>query len=241
MKEELKRLSVIVPTYNEVENVGLLLEEICSILADWDYQIIVVDDNSPDGTYEVVERMSAANPRIQGIRRPGKLGLGSAVLEGFRASTGDLVAMMDSDLSHQPRDLEALLTAAKEADIIVGSRYVVGGHIQGWSPLRHLASRVATRLSRFILGLSVKDTLSGFAVFRRETLERIAPRLNPIGFKLLLEVLVRSPQAQVKEVPITFVNRSRGRSKFGSGEIFAFLRLCLALRRHRKLDPASFQ
>ena len=137
MSRRSQRISIIIPTYNEAENVGRLLSELGSSLADKDYQILVVDDSSPDGTYRVVEEEAAQNSRVKGIKRPRKLGLASAVMEGFRVSDGDLVVMMDSDLSHRPQDLRALLEASEDADIVIGSRYVKGGSIVGWSPFRH--------------------------------------------------------------------------------------------------------
>jgi len=232
-------ISIIIPTYNEAGNLEELLRELDSALTGLDFQVIVVDDSSPDGTFDLVQKVARQNPWVQGIKRPGKLGLASAIIEGFRASNGELVVMMDADLSHNPRDLLALVEASRDADIVVGSRYVEGGSIKGWSPLRHLASRSAIRLSRALLGLSVRDTTSGFAIFRREILEHIAPKLEALGFKLLLEVLALSPNARIKEVPITFVNRKRGKSKFGMSEIIVFLRLCMDLRRHRKAIIAS--
>lgn len=235
----MQSISVIIPTYNEAENVGALLAELTITLAGLEHQIIVVDDNSPDGTYQVVKEMSAKDPHVRGIRRSGKLGLASAVLEGFAASNGDLVVMMDSDLSHRPQDLTSLLEGARDADIVIGSRYVEGGAITGWSPLRHLASRTAIWLSRAFLGLSIRDTTSGFVLFRRGILDPLVVMISPVGFKLLLEVLALSPQARVKEVPITFVNRKKGKSKFGPAEVLTFLRLCLALRRQRKGTAAA--
>ncbi|MCZ6535021.1 MAG: polyprenol monophosphomannose synthase [Chloroflexi bacterium] len=241
MSQGSQRVSIIIPTYNEVENVGPLISELGSTLGDKDYQILVVDDSSPDGTYEAVEEIAAQNSRVQGIKRPGKLGLASAVLDGFRASDGDLVVMMDSDLSHRPQDLGALLEASEDADIVIGSRYVKGSSIIGLSPYRHLASRTSIWLSKVMLGLPFRDTTSGFAVFRREVLEPLASGMNPVGFKLLLEVLVMCPQARVKEVPITFVNRKRGKSKFGVREVLVFLRLCNTLRSHRRSVTASVE
>ncbi len=234
VSREPQRISVIIPTYNEAENVRRLLEALALTLVEWDYQILVVDDSSPDGTFQLVEEMSRENSRIKGILRPGKLGLASAVLDGFQASDGDLVIMMDSDLSHRPQDLQALLEEIGDADIVIGSRYIEGGAIKGWTPLRYLASRVSIWLSRVLLGLSVKDTTSGFVLFKRHVLTPLASRMHPRGFKLLLEVLALCPDARVKEVPITFVNRERGKSKFGIYEVLVFLRLCLALRRHRR-------
>jgi dolichol-phosphate mannosyltransferase len=229
-----RHISIIIPTYNERQNIVPLIDALGQTLQDRSYEIIVVDDNSPDGTYQAVQEVVAVNPLIKGIRRPGKLGLASAVMDGFRASTGDTIVMMDADFSHRPQDLPRLLAAASDADIVIGSRYIPGGGITGWSPLRHLASRTAIWLSKLILGLRVHDTSSGFALFKRKVLENAAPHLRPAGFKLMLEVLVLSPQARVVETPITFANRRAGKSKFGSSEVFTFLRLCLDLRRRRK-------
>lgn len=234
MSQEPQRISIIIPVYNEAENIGLLLKSLTVVLDERDYQIIVVDDNSPDGTHLIVQNTALGNRRIQGIQRPSKLGLASAVLEGFQASDGDIIVMMDADFSHRPQDLTYLVEEVSNADIVIGSRYIEGGSITGWSPFRHLASRTAIWLSKTLLGLTVKDTTSGFAIFKKEILNPIAPEINPIGFKLLLEVLVRSPSALIKESPITFVNRKKGKSKFGVGETIAFLQLLMELRRHQK-------
>ena len=233
MLEGLPKISIIVPTYNEVDNVEDLIEGLRSVLEDADFQIVVVDDNSPDGTFYAVKQIAERDTHVVPILRPGKMGLASAILHGYRASDGKLVVMMDSDLSHRPQDLPELLEAARESDIVIGSRYVDGGSIFEMSPYRKLASRVSIGISRMILGLPYQDTTSGFAVFRRGVLDYVAPKLEPNGFKLLLEVLVKCPEAQVAEVPITFVNRRRGDSKFGAEEVFKFLRLCYDLRQHQ--------
>lgn len=233
MPEGLPKISIIVPTYNEVDNVEDLIDGLRSVLEDVDYQIVVVDDNSPDGTYYAVKQIAERDSHIMPILRHEKLGLASAVLHGYKVSDGKLIVMMDSDLSHRPQDLPELLEAARESDIVIGSRYVDGGSIFGMSSYRKLASRVSIGISRMVLGLTYQDTTSGFAVFRRGVLDHVAPKLEPNGFKLLLEVLVKCPEAQVAEVPITFVNRRKGDSKFGAGEVFKFLRLCYDLRRHQ--------
>jgi len=237
VNHSIHQISIIIPTYNERENIAPLIDALSQTLQGRSYDIVVVDDNSPDGTFEAVEEAALKDPRVRGIRRSGKLGLASAVMEGFCASIGDAVVMMDADFSHRPEDLPRLLESAADADIVIGSRYIPGGAIIGWSPLRHLASRTAIWLSRLILGLRVRDTSSGFALFKRQILDNAVPRLRPAGFKLLLEVLVLSPQARVIEVPIIFANRRAGKSKFGSGEVITFLRLCLDLRSRRRAVP----
>jgi dolichol-phosphate mannosyltransferase len=164
------------------------------------------------------------------LKRQGKLGLGSAVLDGVRASQGEYIIMMDADLSHQPEDLKKLIDAAESSNIVIGSRYVDGGEIKGWTLRRKIVSKGAVLLSRWLLTLPMKDTTSGFALFRRKLLEELDEKLDPKGFKFLLEILVKSPQAKVTEVPITFINRLKGRSKFGFNEVVDFIRLCYNLR-----------
>ena len=210
-----------------------LLKQLGTALVGKNYQILVVDDNSSDGTHSVVAEMAEGNTRIECIVRPFKMGLASAILDGFTASYGDLIVMMDADLSHRPDDLHTLVDASKDADIVIGSRYIKGSSIIGMSLYRRFASRVSIWISKILLGLVVKDPTSGFVVFRRELLEPLASRINPSGFKLLLQVLVMCPQAKIKEVPITFINRKMGQSKFGVREVLLFLRLCCSLRTYR--------
>ena len=228
------RLSVLIPTYNERENVSTLLQRLLQTLAREEFQIVVIDDNSPDGTADLVESAFGADPRIRLLRRQGKMGLGSAILDGLRVSSGEYVVMMDADLSHQPEDLHKLLQVSDGADIVVGSRYLGGSRIQGWPLTRKIASRVAILIARMLLDLPVKDPTSGFALYRREIVEQLAGQLNPRGFKLLVEVLAKASTVRVKEVPITFHNRSAGASKFNLKEVVEFVRLCLRLRHHQK-------
>ena len=231
-------LSIIVPTYNEVANIGPLLDQLTEVLHLHDYQIIVVDDSSPDGTARVVQRRATLDPRVLLLQRPGKLGLAAAVLDGFNASNGHLIVMMDADLSHRPQDLPTLLRAASQAEIVIGSRYVKGGAIRDWPLHRRISSRLAGALARAILRLTVADPTSGFAVFHRHVLSSLASGAPPTGFKLTLAALALNPGATVAEVPITFVNRRRGRSKFTPAEVLRFLRLCWRLRSARPLRPS---
>ncbi len=222
------------PTYNERDNVPRLCRELSDALAPrWDYEIIIVDDNSPDGTAEVVRALSKEDPRVRLVSRPGKLGLGSAVVEGFQASTGQDWVMMDADLSHRPQDVPKLLDGLRDADVVVGSRYVKGGGSRGWSFIRVVISRVAGAVARLMLGLRVKDVTSGFAAFRRGSVEPLLGSLSPRGFKLLLEILAKGTHLKVSEAPITFVPRAAGASKMGLNETLIFLRLCWRLRSQR--------
>ena len=225
-------LSIVVPTYNERDNVQLLCDGIRKALdGKWTYEIIVVDDNSPDGTAGAVRRLADRYPVVSLLERPHKSGLASAVAAGFSVAKGEYWVMMDADLSHRPDDLPELLQGLSQSDIVIGSRYVEGGRILGWPLHRRVTSRVASAFGRLWLGLSVRDVTSGFVAFRKEAIAPLLPSLEPKGFKLLLEILARARTARVLEAPITFVDRRRGRSKFVGGEVVAFLSLCLQLRR----------
>jgi dolichol-phosphate mannosyltransferase len=199
----------------------------------------VVDDNSPDGTADVVRALSTQDSRVKLIHRSGKLGLGSAVVEGFRASVGDVWVMMDADLSHRPQDLPRLLEGLEGVDVAVGSRYVVGGVTEGWSFTRRVGSRGACLLARWWLGLKVRDVTAGFAAYRRGRMEPLLDNLNPRGFKLLLEILVAGKGLSTREVPITFVERAAGSSKMGLRETLTFLRLCWRLRFQKRSNESA--
>ena len=230
-----RSVSIVVPTYIERDNVEPLCEGIRKALdGSWEYEVIIVDDNSPDGTQEVVHKLMAEDSRIKLLTRPGKLGLGSAVAAGFAMAGGDYWVMMDADLSHRPEDLPGVLDALDDADIVVGSRYVEGGGIANWPLWRRVVSRTASAVGRLIVGLEVRDLTSGFGAFRRGCIEPVLPTLNPKGFKLLLEILAKSRGARMKESPITFVDRRSGRSKASAREVLIFLRLCFELRGLRR-------
>lgn len=202
-------------------------------------EMVVVDDASPDGTGLVADALAHAAPMpIAVIHRSGKAGLASAVLAGANAARGDVVTVMDSDLSHPPELLPSLFEAIRTgADIAVASRYVSGGGVDQWPWPRRLVSRAATMVARVGLGLRVRDPLSGFFAVRREILTDRAYR--GLGYKLLVEILAQHPHARVAEVPYRFVDRRHGRSKLGMGEIVAFLRLLWGLRMHGTHDDAA--
>ncbi len=223
-------ISIVVPTYNESGNIDNLLQAVSKILECYDYEIIIVDDNSPDGTAGIVRKIASGNNRIRLVVRSGKLGLGSAILEGFGVAKGNYFLMIDADLSHRPEDIKRLVDSRKEADIVIGSRYIKGGKIVGWPIKRKIISKVAIILVSFFFNISVKDPVSGFALYRKETFKRLDGKLKPIGYKLLLEVLTKSPGSTVVEIPITFIDRKNGRSKLGIDEILKFIRLCWNLR-----------
>ncbi len=221
-------LSVIVPTYNERGALPELLERLAANFQQGGLaaEIIVVDDNSPDGTAALAEELAARFP-VRVLRRPGKLGLASAVLDGLKIAHGDLIAVIDADLSHPPEALLPMIQAIEQegADLAVGSRYIPGGGMEDWPLSRQLVSMIANRLT---LALTpVRDATSGFFVVRRQALEGV--NLNPIGFKIGLEVIARAHYRKYVEVPYTFTDRKHGFSKFTQREVIAFLKQLLIL------------
>lgn len=225
-------VSVISPTYNEADNVSQLISEVSDVLADVEHEVIIADDNSPDGTWRRAEEIAKQNSRVTVLRRTGKRGLGFAVIEGFLAARGELVACIDADLQHDPRILPAMAAAiGPEADICVGSRYVTGGRTGEWNWLRRLESFVATRLARLFLGVTLRDPMSGFFMMRRSEFLKIYGQLNGEGFKILLEVIARSKGVRVREMPYTFRDRTAGESKLSRKVVVAYC--CQLWRLHR--------
>jgi len=224
-------ISVVVPTYNEADSVTGLAERLARSLAGRDWELLIVDDASPDGTAEVAAALAPRLP-VRVLRRAGKAGLASAVLAGFADSRGDVLVVMDADLSHPPEVVPALVDALDGgADLAMGSRYVAGGSIAGW-PLRR---RVVSRVACFIGGLlvPVRDATSGFFALRRRILD--GARLNAIGFKIGFEIVARARAGRIVEVPYTFRDRAAGRSKFTSREIGQYLVQLGRLARDRAL------
>jgi len=224
------RVSVVIPTWNERENVRPLLSRLAGVLAGRDYRLIVVDDGSPDGTADMVREYQERNSRVVLIQREGKSGLASAVLKGAEACDSDFVVMMDADFSHEPEAVPSLIDKlAQRYDVVVGSRYVQGAKLIGWPLFRRLISWGATAIARTLLRAGARDPLSGFAAFKRKVLLDLPTRYSAREFKLLLEVLVTKAPLKVAEVPITFTEREKGASKMGTGELLGFLTLCFKL------------
>lgn len=215
--------AVIVPTYNEIENLQPLVEQLLGLRAG--LGVIVVDDNSPDGTGELADRLAASHAEVQVVHRPGKLGLGTAYKAGFAralATSSPLVVTMDADFSHDPRFIPAMLALAAKHDVVIGSRYVRGGGTEGCTLPRIALSRGANLFAKVLLGLQASDCTAGFRCYRRGVLEGIAlDRIYSEGYSFLIEMLFRVQQAgfSVGEVPILFVNRRRGASKISRREI----------------------
>lgn len=209
---------LVLPTYNEAENLEPLVAAALANLPD-SARVLVVDDNSPDGTGELADRLAEAEPRIEVLHRTRKEGLGPAYIAGFRhalAAGAGRVMEMDSDFSHDPADLPRLLAATDEADVAVGSRYVGGGGVENWSKLRQAISRGGSTYARTVLGLPIRDLTGGFKCFRREVLETIdLDAIASRGYAFQVEMTYRAIQLgfSVTEVPIVFRERRAGASK----------------------------
>jgi dolichol-phosphate mannosyltransferase len=214
-------VSVVIPTYNERESLVTLYPELCTALAPYPSELILVDDGSPDGTAEYAQTLSG--PLACVVRNRGrKLGLASAVQEGFALARGSVIVVMDADGSHPPSAIPKLVEAVttRGAEFALGSRYMPGGSSPGLSRVRRLISRGATALARPLV--PVADPMSGFFAFRHQVLSR-AP-LSPLGFKIGLEIMVRCRPQPIAEIPISFRPRTAGSSKLGQGEIGRYLR-----------------
>ena len=235
-------LSVILPTYNERENVSVLVPRLLDILRDVPCEVIVVDDGSPDGTAGTVREMGASDARVRLVERSGKAGLASAVFAGAAEARGRLVAVMDADLSHDPDLLPEMLARAEDGcDVVIGSRYVRGGSFANQPLARRLISRVLNTGVRVMLMLPQHDVLTGYALCRRDLLTQMPTRYSSRGFKWLLELLTVYGGLQVDESPIVFQNRYAGVSKADAREALALAVLCLRLgpRRLRRAQATS--
>ncbi|MCU0733884.1 MAG: polyprenol monophosphomannose synthase [Hyphomonas sp.] len=224
-------LSVVVPTFQEAANVAPLVEKLKAALAGIPFEVIFVDDNSPDGTAAEARRLGAADPRIRCIKRIGRRGLSSAAVEGMLAAQAEIVAVMDGDLQHDETILPELfrLVQAGEADLAVASRYVAGGSAAGLSETRGEGSRLATALARKLLKVTFADPMSGFFATRRAVVEAAAPTLSPEGFKILLDIAASHPTLlRVREVPFVFRERLHGESKMDRRVVADFLGLLVS-------------
>ncbi|MBW2037891.1 MAG: glycosyltransferase family 2 protein [Deltaproteobacteria bacterium] len=207
-------ISIIIPTYNEKDNIEPLLKKISEALSriDSSWEIIIVDDNSPDGSSMEARRLSHSYP-VSTVVRENKRGLATAVIRGFEEAKGEIIAVMDADLSHPPEYLVDLYNALErnKTDMVIGSRFVRGGGTENWSRRRSVMSWLARMISRGLC--PVRDSTSGFFMFRKKLIQGV--KLSPLGYKICLELLVKSSAMKVQEVPIIFRDRSQGASKLG--------------------------
>jgi dolichol-phosphate mannosyltransferase len=221
-------ISVVIPTYNEAAVIEETLQRAAASLrsAAEDFEIVVVDDSSADGTAERVESLAGQIP-VRVLRRPRRLGLATAVLDGWAAARGEVWGVMDADLQHPPETLAALARAVRQqgADLAIGSRYVPGGGTSDWTWVRRFISRTATHMAATVLPLklsTVGDPMSGLFMVRSSTLQ--LAKLNPLGYKILLEVIAKGHYQKLVEVPYVFQERERGSSKLGARQYLEYLR-----------------
>src|SRR6266852_7393964 len=235
------KLSVISPTYNESENVGLLIAELEKILAGADYEILISDDNSPDLTWARVEEIGRRNPRVRVLRRTSNRGLGPRVVDGFNAATGGAVACIDADLQHDPAVLPRMLKELMNgSNLVVATRYMPGGGTDNWGMIRRFGSWGCTKLAQWLLGVKLRDPMSGYFMMRREDFLKIRDRLNVRGFKILLEIAAHMRPCRLSEVPYTFGPRAQGESKLSNKIVFAYLSQVWRLyRQPRKAELES--
>jgi dolichol-phosphate mannosyltransferase len=223
-------LSIIVPTFNELENVEALIELVERVLDGVHWEIIFVDDDSPDATADRLHELGRRDPRVRCLRRIGRRGLSSACIEGMLASPAPFLAVMDADLQHEEALLPKMLDVLRrgETDIVVGSRYTEGGSIGGWDRQRALVSRLATRLSRSVLKADLTDPMSGFFMITREAMARSVRNLSGIGFKILVDLFASAPQPlRFVELPYVFRERTAGESKLDSAVAWEYVMLLL--------------
>ena len=241
MSSKNPQISIILPTYNESENIVGILDSIHnSIPKGIHTETIVVDDNSPDGTGQIVEDYinnlkKIAENSIDIIHRKTKNGLSSAILNGIQNAKGETIVIMDSDFSHPPQILPKIIETFKkyQCDLVVASRYITGGNIEGWTAKRKLISKIATLIAKKGLGVKTKDPMSGFFAFKKNIINGLT--FDTLGYKFLLELLVKSKEINIKEIPYTFENRRFGSSKLDSFTIFDYLKAVWKLYKSEKI------
>ena len=233
----MSKYSLLIPTYNERDNISLLIYMIDKFLTQnkIDYEIIIVEDNSPDGTINCVKEMQKlyGKEKIKILERPGKLGLGTAYMDGFKLCTGNFIFIMDADFSHHPKFLIDFIKKQKEtnADIVTGTRYNLGGGVYGWSPIRKIISRGANFLASFLLNPGVSDLTGSYRLFKKNVFEDLVKEVKNGGYAFQMEIIIRGVYKgyKVEEIPITFVDRVMGKSKLGMGEILIYFDTVLDL------------
>ncbi len=214
---------IIIPTYNELENIQLLIPELMAL--DPAIRVLVVDDNSPDGTGKLVDNMASENDRISVLHRPAKLGLGSAYVAGFKYAVQqdvDCVFEMDADFSHDPAMIPEFIEQIKSCDVVIGSRYISGINVVNWPMSRLLLSYFANIYTRLVTGMTIRDATSGYKCFRREVLENIElddVRSDGYAFQIEMNFRCWRKGYRLQEIPIIFVDRRSGTSKLSQGVI----------------------
>ncbi len=232
-------LSVVFPTFNERGNVAELVKRLDSTLSAVAWEAIFVDDNSPDGTADAVKAMAQRDPRVRCLRRVGRRGLAGACIEGMLSSSAPFVAVMDADLQHDERVLPAMLAKLQsgDCDLVAATRYVEGGSAGSFSKKRGKISRLATLITRHVLGTSLSDPMSGFFMMRRDVFDGMVGRLSPVGFKILIDIATAGEGLRIAEQPFSFGTRQEGESKFNVQIGVEFLGLLLSKLSRGLVDP----
>lgn len=224
------QLAIVVPAFNEIDNVPLLIAAVAAALPNVSWEIVFVDDNSPDGTAARVRELAMENPRVRVVQRYGRRGLASACIEGVMATAAPYVAVMDADMQHDERLLGQMFDRLRggDIDLVVGSRYIEGGSFGDWTRGRTSASKLATRMATTLTRTPISDPMSGFFMMTRTAFERSLPRLSSVGFKILLDIAASAPAPlRVAEVPYTFRTRQHGESKLDSLVLWEYFQLIL--------------
>jgi dolichol-phosphate mannosyltransferase len=234
------QLSIVVPTYKERGNVAELVRRLDLALSGISWEAVFVDDNSPDGTADAVKEIGLGDARVRCLRRIGRRGLAGACIEGMLSSSAPYVAVIDADLQHDEKILPKMLARLEsgEADLVAATRYVEGGSASGLSESRGTISKLATRLTHRLVGTPLSDPMSGFFMMRRACFDEIAPKLSPVGFKILLDIAATgSERLKIAEQPYQFGERLTGESKFNIQVGVEFLGLLLAKMTGDRVDP----
>ncbi len=229
-KSSVPYLSIIIPTFNEQDNVAELISRLNDVLADFAWEAVFVDDDSTDATRDIVKALALSDPRIRLIHRIGRRGLASAVVEGILSTSSPVIAVMDADLQHDETRLPLMIAKLREdgREVVVGSRYLDAEGLGDLDQRRQTISRVATRLARIVMPVQLTDPMSGFFMLKREAFDRSVQNLSSIGYKILLDILISArPPVTVAEVPYVFRNRIHGESKLDSAVTIEYLMLLI--------------
>jgi len=235
-------LAVVIPTYNEAENVPVLVDRLQAVLAGIDWELLFVDDDSPDGTAQRIRRIACKHPHVRLLQRVGRRGLSSACIEGMLATTAPYLAVMDADLQHDETLLPEMLRRLQQEplDILIGSRYVAGGQVGDWDAQRASMSQWATRLGKHLIQADVRDPMSGFFMLRAEVLQECVRELSGVGYKILLDLFATSPRPlRFLELPYRFRARQSGESKLDEAVLWEYL-LMLIQKWVGPMIPARF-
>ena len=231
------KLAIVIPTYNEAETIPSLIKELFEKIKHLveKLDVLIIDDSSPDGTADIVRELGEKYEKITVVQRPKKMGLGAAYKEGFRhileKFDSELVLQMDADHSHQPSEIPNMLEKIKNFDFLIASRHVEGSDVIGWGVGRKTTHSIAGAIARICAGIEIKDSTSGFRMFKKKTLEKIDfEKIRSDGFAFQIEVLYQLKQLGMRglEVPTVFVNRTKGSSKMGSSEMLQFITMCIS-------------